>query len=393
MPDSTGPASDPAGFGLYVHWPFCLAKCPYCDFNSHVRDAGTDITPFGDALVRELAWFAARTPERTLTSIFFGGGTPSLMPPNIVARVIDAAAGHWSFTDDIEITLEANPTSAEAENFRGYRTGGVNRVSLGAQALNDRDLKALGRRHSAREALAAHRMAAKIFPRTSFDLIYARPGQCTDDWRQELAQALGEQQGHMSLYQLTIEPGTAFFRWHAAGKLAIPDETAAADMYEVTQDLTTAAGLPAYEISNHAGPGMECRHNLVYWRYGEYAGIGPGAHSRLIGPDGRRIGLHTQALPQAWAQAVTRHGHAIMEETPLTRDQAGEEYAMMALRLAEGLDLSRYRAISGKTIDADRVAQLTAHRLVRSQEDGRLTATRNGRMVLDAIIRQLLDGG
>jgi putative oxygen-independent coproporphyrinogen III oxidase len=290
-------------FGIYVHWPFCKAKCPYCDFNSHVRHGAVDTMSFAQALVRELEWMKQRTPDRTVTSIFFGGGTPSLMPPAAVARVLEGIAALWPVSPEAEITLEANPTSVEAENFRGYRTAGVNRVSVGVQALNAADLAALGRQHSPEEALAAFRLAAKIFPRVSFDLIYARPGQSLEAWREELTRALGEQQGHMSLYQLTIEPETRYFDLHEAGKLKIPDDDLGADLYEVTQELTEKAGLPAYEISNHAQLGHDSQHNLLYWRYGEYAGVGPGAHSRLVDGD-RRFALATEKHPEGWRAKV-----------------------------------------------------------------------------------------
>src|SRR5438067_2134231 len=266
--NSSMPSCEP-GFGIYVHWPFCKAKCPYCDFNSHVRHAPVDAMSFAHALVRELSWFAQETPGREVASIFFGGGTPSLMPPQALAAVIDAIAQLWSVAPDAEVTLEANPTSAEASHFAGYRAAGVDRVSVGVQALKDADLKALGRQHTVAEALKAFRLAARIFPRVSFDLIYARPQQTIEAWRRELEEALNEQQGHMSLYQLTIEEGTRFADLYAKGQLVIPDENLAAALFEVTQELTEKAGLRAYEVSNHAVPGHESRHNLIYWRYGE----------------------------------------------------------------------------------------------------------------------------
>ncbi|HMK70520.1 MAG TPA: radical SAM family heme chaperone HemW, partial [Xanthobacteraceae bacterium] len=272
--------TDPA-FGVYVHWPFCLAKCPYCDFNSHVRHASIDEARFVRAFAAEIAATAARVPGRNVSTIFFGGGTPSLMRPATVAAVLDAIARHWNVAADAEITIEANPTSVEAERFRGYRVAGVNRVSLGVQSLDDRALAALGRRHSAREALDAVAVARAVFDRYSFDLIYARPQQTPRDWARELRQALGEADEHLSLYQLTVEPDTPFAALHAAGKLAIPDADAARALYDTTQEICSRHGLPAYEISNHARPGGESRHNLIYWRAQEYAGIGPGAHGRL----------------------------------------------------------------------------------------------------------------
>ncbi|MDB5511757.1 MAG: coproporphyrinogen oxidase, partial [Enterovirga sp.] len=269
-----------AGFAVYVHWPFCLAKCPYCDFNSHVRQGGVDEGRYLAAFEREIAHAAAMTPGRTVTSVFLGGGTPSLMRPQTVAGVLDAIGRAWSVEPGAEVTLEANPTSVEAERFRGYRAAGVNRLSIGVQALNEGDLRRLGRMHSAEEALAAVAVARQTFERFSFDLIYARPGQTRDAWRAELERAIGYAAEHLSLYQLTIEPGTWFERLHASGRLVLPDAEEGRALYDLTQEVCDRAGLPAYEISNHARPGAESRHNLVYWRYGEYAGIGPGAHGR-----------------------------------------------------------------------------------------------------------------
>ena len=306
------PSSSEA-FGIYVHWPFCKAKCPYCDFNSHVRHQEVDTMSFAKALTAELRWFAGITPGRTVSSIFFGGGTPSLMPPAAVAEVIDQIAQLWPVADTVEITLEANPTSVEAENFRGYRTAGVNRVSVGVQALNENDLKALGRQHTPDEALKAFRLAAKIFPRVSFDMIYARPQQTTAQWKDELTRALGEQEGHMSLYQLTIEPGTAYFDLQAKGSLIVPDEDSATDLFELTQSLTEKHGLSAYEVSNHAREGQESRHNLLYWRYGEYVGVGPGAHARIAEGENRRA-IVMEKYPETWRKLVTEKGHGIVED-------------------------------------------------------------------------------
>ncbi|MDH3742786.1 MAG: radical SAM family heme chaperone HemW [Hyphomicrobiales bacterium] len=380
------PGTPEIGFGLYVHWPYCLAKCPYCDFNSHVHRGAIDHEMFAGALVRELAYFAERTPGRVLTSIFFGGGTPSLMPPQTVTRILEAADDTWTFADYAEITLEANPTSAEAGNFRGYRSAGVNRVSVGIQALNDADLKALGRQHSVDEALEAFRMAARIFPQTSFDLIYARPRQTLAGWRDELMRALGEQQGHMSLYQLTIEPDTAFAALHANGKLIVPGDDLAADLYDLTQELTDPAGLPAYEVSNHAWPGRQSRHNVLYWRYGEYAGIGPGAHSRLVAPDGGRIGLNTVRDPKEWLAQVDDKGHGVHENFTISADEAARERLLMGLRLNDGIVLSDFDGF----IDADRMHQLMDHGLLANQTTGRLATTPTGRKVLNAVIRELV---
>ena len=301
-----------AGFGVYVHWPFCLSKCPYCDFNSHVRDKGIDEARFLSAFRREIAHMAALAPGRTVTSVFFGGGTPSLMAPATTAALLDAIAAAWAVAPDAEITLEANPTSVEATRFAGYRAAGVNRVSLGVQALNDADLARLGRMHTAEEALAAVRIAAENFERFSFDLIYARPDQTPAAWAAELETAIGHAVEHLSLYQLTIEPGTWFERLHAAGKLVLPDHDAARALYDMTQEICERRGLPAYEISNHARPGAQSRHNLVYWRYGEYAGIGPGAHGRIVTGKGRDHDRDGKA-PRDMGGGVESGGHGVVE--------------------------------------------------------------------------------
>ncbi len=374
-------------FGIYVHWPFCKAKCPYCDFNSHVRHQPVDALSFARALATELTWFAAQTPGRVVSSIFFGGGTPSLMPPEAVGHVLDTIAALWTVSPHVEITLEANPTSIEAENFRGYRAAGVNRVSVGVQALNDVDLKALGRQHSAIEALAAFRLAACIFPRVSFDLIYARPNQSVAQWREELTIALSEQQGHMSLYQLTIEPGTAYFDLHAKGSLLTPNDDSAADLYDVTQELTEKVGLPAYEISNHASPGHESRHNLLYWRYGEYAGCGPGAHSRLAAGDNRRA-LIAEKHPETWRELVSTRGNGIIADTAVVPIDQASEYLLMGLRIAEGIDLERYAALAGREIDSSKIAGMKSLGLIKRQGP-RLMATADGRKLLNAVIAEL----
>ncbi len=330
------------GFGVYIHWPFCAAKCPYCDFNSHVRHNGVDVTRFQAALLAELAHMAELQPDRPVHSIFFGGGTPSLMPASLVGALIDAVAKYWPQEPGIEITLEANPQSVDALRFAGYRAAGVNRVSLGVQALNDRDLKFLGRLHNADEAKAALAVARKTFERVSFDLIYARPEQGVAVWSEELTQAIGYGPDHLSVYQLTIEDGTPFAALHKAGKIVTPPPEIADDLYAATQALTEAAGLPAYEVSNHARPGQECRHNLVYWRYGTYAGIGPGAHGRLV-VDGQRMALSTQRNPEVWAAAVEKDGHGIVERTSLSPSDQADERLIMGLRLSEGLDLATFR--------------------------------------------------
>ena len=338
---------------------------------------------YARALVRELHYVKQLAPDKKVTSIFFGGGTPSLMPPAAVALVLDAIAGLWSVAGDAEITLEANPTSVEAENFRGYRLAGVNRASVGVQSLNAVDLAALGRQHSPDEALAAFRLASKIFPRVSFDMIYARPGQTIASWREELQHALAEQQGHMSLYQLTIEPETRYFDLQAAGKLVIPDDDSAASLYELTQELTEAAGLHAYEISNHAKAGHESRHNLTYWRYRDYAGVGPGAHGRLNG-----VATVCEKYPETWVTRVENEGHALTEQVVLTPAEQAPEYLLMGMRISEGLDLKRHAALAGSEIAADKITTLTALDLVR-EVGGHLQATRRGRPLLNALIREL----
>jgi putative oxygen-independent coproporphyrinogen III oxidase len=377
-----------AGFGVYLHWPSCAAKCPYCDFNSHVRRQAPDETAFAEAFRREINHRAALAPGRTVTSIFLGGGTPSLMQPATVAALLDAVAANWTIAPDAEVTLEANPTSVDATRFAGYRAAGVNRVSLGVQALNDRDLKALGRLHTAREALAAVAVAARHFPRMSFDLIYARsPDQSVAEWRAELEGALGHAVEHLSLYQLTIEPGTAFAALHAAGKLHVPDEEQARALYDVTQELCDRHGLHAYETSNHARPGAESRHNLVYWRYGEYAGIGPGAHGRLISA-GERRAQSTEKHPETWLKQVIATGHGLIEDEALSAVEQGDEYLLMGLRLAEGISPERYTALSGRKLDEARIAALEVDGMI-ARHGTRIAATRAGAAVLDAVVADL----
>ena len=342
---------------------------------------------YARGLTRELSWLKERTGQKLVTSIFFGGGTPSLMPPEAVAHVLDHIATLWTVLSEAEITLEANPTSVEAENFRGYRTAGVNRVSVGVQSLNEADLKALGRQHTPDEALAAFRLAAKIFPRVSFDLIYARPQQSLSAWREELSIALNEQQGHMSLYQLTIEPETRYQDLFDAGKLQIPDDDDAASLYELTQELTEKFNLPAYEISNHASAGHESRHNLTYWRYGEYAGAGPGAHSRLASGS-NRLALMSEKHPETWRQNVQAHGHSVTENGVLTPQEQAPEYLLMGLRIKEGIDLDRHAKLSGKAIDVAKIEALENLDLVE-RHGTRLMATHRGRPILNAIIREI----
>jgi oxygen-independent coproporphyrinogen-3 oxidase len=381
-------APDTEAFGVYVHWPFCAAKCPYCDFNSHVRHGGIDEARFAAALAREIETIATRVPDRQVSSIFLGGGTPSLMAPQTVAAILDAVSEAWHVAEDAEITLEANPSSVEADRFRGYRAAGVDRVSLGVQSLNDADLKALGRLHNAAQARAAVETARAVFPRLSFDLIYARPGQTLDCWRAELEQAIAMAADHLSLYQLTIEPGTPFAALHASGKLAVPEPDAQADFYALTQDITAANGLPAYEISNHAAKGAQSRHNLTYWRYQDYAGIGPGAHGRLT-VDGVKWAMMSEKHPESWASRVEAAGHGLVVDEPLSREEAADEMLLMGLRLREGLSTQRYEAVSGRPFDPKRLADLFTHGMIESIAGGRLRATPAGWMVLDALVADL----
>jgi oxygen-independent coproporphyrinogen-3 oxidase len=375
-------------FGVYVHWPFCLSKCPYCDFNSHVRHAAIDEGRFTQAFAREIETTAARVPRREVTSIFLGGGTPSLMAPQTVGAILDAIGKHWRVAPDVEVTLEANPTSVEATRFAGYRAAGVNRVSLGVQALDDASLKTLGRLHSAREALDAVAIARRAFDRYSFDLIYARPGQTPAMWTGELKLAIAEAAEHLSLYQLTIEEDTPFFGLHAAGKLTTPDEATARTLYDVTQEVCALHGLPAYEISNHARPGAECRHNLVYWRGEEYAGIGPGAHGRLD-IDGSRQATATDRRPEAWLMRVEANGHGVVTDDGLNSEERADEFLLMGLRLAEGIDPKRYTALAGRTLDPKRIAVLREEGAIAVEANGRLRVTQAGFPVLDAVVADL----
>lgn len=377
------------GFGIYVHWPFCTAKCPYCDFNSHVRTA-IDETAWTDAIIGELEWVAAKQGDDrpVLSTVFFGGGTPSLMSGQAVGSVLETIAKNWRITNDIEVTLEANPASADAGRFRDYRVAGVNRLSLGVQALNDADLKMLGRLHNAADAKAALETAMTEFSRVSCDLIYARPGQTPDAWEAELEEALSFGTDHLSLYQLTIEPATPFAILARTGALVVPGDEDAALLYEITQDLTEAAGRLPYEISNHALPGEESRHNLLYWRYGAYAGVGPGAHGRLD-LDGKRFATATERLPERWREKVARDGNGLVEMSEVTKPDAAREHLLMNLRLSEGLDLADYRARWDTAPEASRIVALEQAGFVRM--DGTiLTATAKGRLVLNALIAELV---
>ncbi|MBP2229808.1 oxygen-independent coproporphyrinogen-3 oxidase [Azospirillum agricola] len=382
--------SDP-GFAIYVHWPFCKSKCPYCDFNSHVRER-VDHARWRAALVRELEHYAGLTRGRTVTSVFFGGGTPSLMEPETVGAVLDRIAALWPVTPGLEVTLEANPTSVEADKFRAFRNAGINRVSLGIQSLNDTDLRFLGRQHSAGEATGAIALAARLFDRFSFDLIYARPGQSVAAWEAELRQALDHAVGHLSVYQLTIEEGTAFFPLHARGDLVLPDEDLAGDLYEATQSLLSGAGLPAYEISNHARPGEESRHNLTYWRYGDYVGVGPGAHGRLT-LEGGKFATRAHRAPEIWLERVERDGHGAASPDPIDRTARGTELLMMGLRLTEGIRLARLAEETGRD-PLDVLDQAALKRLIDggflALDAERLRATHEGRQRLNAVLGSLL---
>ncbi|MEZ5925988.1 MAG: radical SAM family heme chaperone HemW [Hyphomicrobiaceae bacterium] len=377
-----------AGHAVYVHWPFCLAKCPYCDFNSHVRHGGPDEAQFVAAMLRELAHQREISRGDPVDSIFFGGGTPSLMSADAVGTILDGIAGLWPVSQTAEVTLEANPSSVEAERFSGYRAAGINRVSLGIQALNDPDLRALGRLHSLAEAKTALAIAFNTFDRVSFDLIYARPGQTCGQWRAELSEALRLGASHMSLYQLTIEEGTPFAALHAAGKLITPAEADAADLFEITQELTETAGLPAYEISNHARPGEECRHNLVYWRYGTYAGIGPGAHGRLLTADGRRLALANERSPERWRDLAMRQGHGSVECTALRPHQQIDEMLLMGLRTRDGVATAHLASLLAQPPDLAALAPLVGAGLIE-QDDHVIRATAAGRPVLNRLVLEV----
>lgn len=383
----THSAFDP-GFGVYVHWPFCAAKCPYCDFNSHVRASPVDEERYVKAFARELAHQARRAQGKQIGSIFFGGGTPSLMQAKTIAAILDEIARHWSLSRDVEITMEANPTSVEAARLRAYRDAGVNRVSLGFQAMNDADLRALGRLHTADEARAAVKIAASVFERYSFDLIYARPGQTPAAWDRELREAVSLAAEHLSLYQLTIEPGTMFERLVAAGKLTPMDDDHQRVLFDQTQETCAALGLPAYEISNHARPGAACRHNLLYWRYGEYVGVGPGAHARL-GPDHARHAIANEKNPEAWLAQVESLGHGAIEDECLSALDAANESLLMGLRLVEGLDLYRTEHLAGQAINQETLDHLIAERLIEIVSNRRVRVTASGKPVLNAIVRAL----
>jgi len=376
------------GFGLYLHWPFCASKCPYCDFNSHVV-ASVDQAAWRDAYLSELRRAAAETEGRVLSSVFFGGGTPSLMEPDLVAAILDEVRRLWPWANDLEVTLEANPNSVDSGRFQGYSAAGVNRISMGIQALNDTDLRRLGRLHSVADARRAFDIARDCFSRVSFDLIYARQHQALDDWRRELTEAAAMAVDHLSLYQLTIEEGTAFGARHAAGGLkGLPEDDIAADMYELTQQVLDTAGMPAYEVSNHARDGAESRHNLIYWRYGDYIGIGPGAHGRLT-LAGQRFATEAPRSPQMWLDSVRRRGNGELPRAALSGQDCATEYILMALRLREGADMRRYQALAGTPLDTDAIGRLEEIGLL-TRTGTKIAATASGQIVLNAILREIV---
>ncbi|MGL6208536.1 MAG: radical SAM family heme chaperone HemW [Paracoccaceae bacterium] len=376
------------GFGLYIHWPFCQSKCPYCDFNSHVSSE-INQDRWARAYLTEIDRVGLLTQGRVLQTVFFGGGTPSLMDPRLVAAILDRVRATWPMVNNPEITLEANPGSVETGRFRAYRDAGVNRVSMGIQALNDSDLRRLGRLHSVADAQVAFSVARNTFDRVSFDLIYARQDQTMEQWKAELRAALSMAVDHLSLYQLTIEPGTAFGdRFAKGGLLGLPNEDVAADLYDVTQELCDAAGLQAYEVSNHAGAGSESRHNLIYWRGGDYLGIGPGAHGRLT-LQGVRWATEALRMPTDWLLSVEAQGHGELAPCALTGEDRAQEYLLMGLRLTEGISLRRYRSISGQDLPQTSLSRLADLGLISVDRD-RLAATRAGRMVLNGVLRELV---
>ncbi len=375
------------GFGIYIHWPFCLSKCPYCDFNSHV-DRKVDEARFVDAIIMELRHNRELTGPRPVTSIFFGGGTPSLLTPQSVERLLIATHNLWPMTNHVEISMEANPTSVETAYLKGYRAAGVTRLSLGVQALRDEDLRFLGRLHTVGEALQAVKLARETFPRISFDLIYARPAQTPQEWKEELKEAISYAADHLSLYQLTIEPGTPFEKLHHAGALIPPDPESAAALYDVTQEVCGHAGLEAYEVSNHARTGDACRHNLTYWRYGDYVGVGPGAHGRLT-INGEKRATETVLMPTQWLTQVEKLGHGRTRFDTVPEGAQADEMMMMGLRLNEGISLSRFETLRGKSISSDKLIHLQQDGFLKRQDD-RLIATPKGRMVLNGVLKELL---
>ena len=386
------PGPDHPGFGIYVHWPFCMAKCPYCDFNSHVRHKPVDQMRFARALVSELKHYQLRQEAagktKPVTSIFFGGGTPSLMEPRAVAMVLDAVGDLWQLDNDIEVTLEANPTSVDASHFEGYKAAGINRVSLGVQSLHDDQLRFLGRLHDADQARTAIKLAQRVFDRMSFDLIYARPHQTPKSWAKELNEAIDLAADHLSLYQLTIEQDTPFFALYRNGKFDLPDEDASVELYEATHEICEARGLPGYEISNHARPGQESRHNLTYWRYGDYVGVGAGAHGRLTLSNGRIATIH-ERHPESWLKKVEEDGCGAIDEEVLSLESQGDEMLILGLRVREGINLDRYQSLSGQVIAESKIDHLIKLGLLEKPSDNRIAATRQGFLVLNSLVSEL----
>lgn len=381
-------ATDPELFGVYVHWPFCAAKCPYCDFNSHVHRGPFDEVAYVERYIKEIEHQAQLVPDQVVSSIFFGGGTPSLMDPRSVERIISAINQNWRLANNVEITLEANPTSVEQDKFQNYRLAGVNRVSLGVQSLRAEPLAALGRMHSVDEAKKALDLARTTFDRFSYDLIYARPHQTLQEWEEELIEALSIADRHISLYQLTIEEGTRYFDLFQAGKLQMPDGDLGAHFYELTQEICEDHGLPAYEISNHAQPGEESRHNLIYWHYGQYAGIGPGAHGRLVVAD-KRIATSTERMPFKWAERVDEKGVGFIEYDALSRSEQGDEYLLMGLRLKTGIDPIRFQKLAGHPLKSEQIEHLMGIGFIEYLDNGNLRVTDKGFPVLDAVVADL----
>lgn len=380
--------ADPELFGVYVHWPFCASKCPYCDFNSHVHHGPFDEAAYVERYIKEIEHQAQLVPDQVVSSIFFGGGTPSLMDPRSVEKIISAINQNWRLTNQVEITLEANPTSVEQEKFQNYRLAGVNRVSLGVQSLRAEPLAALGRLHSVDEAKRALDLARTTFDRFSYDLIYARPHQTLKEWEEELMEALSIADRHISLYQLTIEEGTRYFDLFQAGKLQMPDGDLGAHFYELTQEICEDHGLPAYEISNHAQPGEESRHNLIYWHYGQYAGIGPGAHGRLV-VGGKRVATSTERMPFKWAERVDEKGVGFVEYDALSRTEQGDEYLLMGLRLKTGIDPKRHEKLTGQPLKSEQIEHLMGIGFIEYLDNGNLRVTDKGFPVLDAVVADL----
>ncbi|PTL86886.1 MAG: coproporphyrinogen III oxidase [Candidatus Liberibacter europaeus] len=374
--------------GIYVHWPFCAKKCPYCDFNSHVRRHLIDQERFIHSILTEMNFMRQLSGPRVVSSVFFGGGTPSLVSPQNIAIIIENIAKNWTLPSSAEITIEANPSSVEASNFLGYRKAGVNRVSLGVQALDDQDLKFLGRTHSVSESVDAINLARDIFPRMSFDLIYARPGQSIEQWEVELQKALSYKVDHLSLYQLTIEKGTLFYKLHKDGSMILPDEKLSADLYNMTHLITSEHSLYSYEISNYAFPGSESIHNLTYWRYGDYIGIGPGAHSR-IKVASHRMAIAIEKHPESWLKMVEANNHAIVEKEILSSEQQADEFLMMGMRLKEGVDIDVWKRLAGRDLDIDCQKRLHEQGLIEFVEPERLRCTKLGMLMLDMIVADL----